>query len=354
VAAYYNEFDPKAAATLRELIRRGLIADGDVDERDLWDVSPDDLRSYTQVHLCAGIGVWSYALRRAGFPDDRGVWTVSCPCQPFSAAGKGLGFADERHLWPAVDYLIGERRPDLIVGEQVASKDGLAWIDLVQADLEGKGYAVGEADTCAAGFGAPHIRQRLYWVADAQDRGEPRDGRRGGKGSAAEGLGQQPFRGLSCSGLGDNDDARLEGYGSGHQAEGGRLGTLRPVAQAGQSGRVDDAERERFDAPRSGNNAGHDGQLTGATGEGSAGAGPANGHWRDADWLFCRDGKWRPVEPGTFPLAHGSAARVGRLRGYGNAIVAAQAQGFIEAFLESRHLRLMAMSEITNDKDIFA
>ena len=62
----------------------------------------------------------------------------------------------------------------------------------------------------------------------------------------------------------------------------------------------------------------------------SQSAGPLHGHWRDADWLFCRDGRWRPVEPGTFPLAHGAPARVGRLRAYGNAINAKQAQIFIE------------------------
>lgn len=63
--------------------------------------------------------------------------------------------------------------------------------------------------------------------------------------------------------------------------------------------------------------------------------GPTNGFWRDADWLGCRDGKWRPVEPGTRPLAHGAAARVGRLRAYGNALNAYQAEAFITAYLES-------------------
>ncbi len=64
------------------------------------------------------------------------------------------------------------------------------------------------------------------------------------------------------------------------------------------------------------------------------GAGPTNGIWRDADWLFCRDGKWRPVEPGTFPLAHGATSRVGRLRAYGNAINAEAARVFIEVMME--------------------
>lgn len=65
----------------------------------------------------------------------------------------------------------------------------------------------------------------------------------------------------------------------------------------------------------------------------SARPGPANGFWRSADWLACRDGKWRPVEPGTFPLAHGAAARVGRLRAYGNAINAEAARVFIESVM---------------------
>lgn len=60
--------------------------------------------------------------------------------------------------------------------------------------------------------------------------------------------------------------------------------------------------------------------------------GPTNGFWRNADWLRCRDERWRPVEPGTFPLAHGIANRVGRLRAYGNAIDLEPAKVFIEAF----------------------
>ena len=135
--SYYNEIDPFAAEMLRNLIKAGHIAPGDVDERSIEDVRPDDLRGYAQCHFFAGVGVWSYALRRAGYPDARPVWSGSCPCQPFSAAGKGAGFADERHLWPHFHWLIEQCRPPIVLGEQVASKDGLAWLDLVQADMEG-------------------------------------------------------------------------------------------------------------------------------------------------------------------------------------------------------------------------
>jgi DNA (cytosine-5)-methyltransferase 1 len=68
--------------------------------------------------------------------------------------------------------------------------------------------------------------------------------------------------------------------------------------------------------------------------------GPTNGQWGVADWLYCMDGKWRPVEPGTFPLAHGVSGRVGRLRAYGNAIVPAQAAEFICAYTEAAGLIL--------------
>lgn len=143
--AYYNEIDPFAAEWLRQLIKANLIAPGEVDERSIVDVRPDDIRDFTQCHFFAGIGVWSYALRHAGWRDDQPVWTGSCPCQPFSAAGKGGGFDDERHLWPAFFHLIRECKPSKVLGEQVASKDGLAWLDLVQADVEGEGYAIGAA-----------------------------------------------------------------------------------------------------------------------------------------------------------------------------------------------------------------
>lgn len=114
MSAYYNEIDPFAAQWLRELIKAGHIAPGEVDTRSIENVAADDLAGFTQCHFFAGIGTWSYALRCAGWPDDRPVWTGSCPCQPFSAAGKRKGTADERHLWPAFFRLISQCRPDVI------------------------------------------------------------------------------------------------------------------------------------------------------------------------------------------------------------------------------------------------
>jgi DNA (cytosine-5)-methyltransferase 1 len=176
VNALYNEIDPYASAWLENLIRQRSIASGAVDRRSVVDLKPADVRGRGQRHFFAGIGGWSLALRLAGVPDDADVWTGSCPCQGLSDAGKRLGARDPRHLWPAWFELIRECMPPVIFGEQVASRLGLDWLDLVRSDLEGRGYAFGASDLCAASVGAPHIRQRLFFVAFAG--GERREGER--------------------------------------------------------------------------------------------------------------------------------------------------------------------------------
>jgi DNA (cytosine-5)-methyltransferase 1 len=166
--AYYNENDEDKAAWLRELIHEGVVASGEVDTRSISAVWPEDLAGFSQHHFFAGIGVWSYALRLAGWPDDRPVWTGSCPCPSFSAAGKGGGFDDPRHLWPDWARLIRKCKPATVFGEQADDAIGFGWLDLVQTDLERENYAVGKAVLGACSVGAPHIRQRLYFVAHAE------------------------------------------------------------------------------------------------------------------------------------------------------------------------------------------
>jgi DNA (cytosine-5)-methyltransferase 1 len=184
MAVYYNENNKKCAAALRELMAAKLIPMGFVDERSIEDVAPNELYGYSQHHFFAGIGGWAYALQLAGWPDDRPVWTGSCPCQPFSAAGKGAGFDDERHLWPSFEWLIRQCRPATVIGEQAARKAGREWLAVVRSDLEVSGYAFGAADLCAAGVGAWHERQRHYWVAHSvrvQQRGKEQRGRSPGR-----------------------------------------------------------------------------------------------------------------------------------------------------------------------------
>lgn len=299
--ALYNECDPGASAWLRELAAAGMIAPGDVDSGDIRDVLPAELVGRTQCHFFAGIGVWSYALRLAGWADDRPCWTGSCPCQPFSEAGRREGLTDERHLWPSWFHLIEQCRPPVVFGEQVASGPAAEWLDLVHSDLEGIGYAVGAAVLPAAGVGAPHGRHRIFFVADCRGEGLEVGGEQ-----QARRQRQAAQRGCGALGLADDDGERF----------------------AGRAESNGEPERSREPASR----------RVDAGGRGFAGDRrpvPTNGHWRDADWLRCRDGRWRPVEPGTFPLAHGAPGRVGRLRGYGNAIVAQVAAAFIAAYMEA-------------------
>lgn len=299
VKTYYNEFDPKAAAWLRELIADGLIAPGVVDTRSITDVKPDELAGFTRCHFFAGIGGWDYALQLAGWPADAPVWTGSCPCQPFSVAGKGDGASDPRHLWPAWFKLIEACRPPVVFGEQVEAAIRHGWLDLVADDLERAGYAWRASVLPAAGVGAFHNRSRLWFVASA--------------------VANDDSRGREVSGL---EDARAAQDGP----HGGDSSARRDVADGrGAAGRVGEP----------------DGAREGGVQEGPR-AEPTGG-WAGTPviWIECRDGKYRAVpatrdweaEPTLFPLADGIPGRVGLLRGAGNAIVPQVAAAWVEEFL---------------------
>jgi DNA (cytosine-5)-methyltransferase 1 len=267
MAAYYNEWEPYAAQWLRNLIAAGHIAPGDVDERSIVDVRADDLKGYTQCHFFAGIGGWSYALRLAGWPDDRPVWTGSCPCQDYSIAGKKRRQQGSRHLWPDWHGLIKKCRPAIIFGEQVTGAIAAGWLDDVFNDLEKDLYAGAAARLPACCVTSPQERERLFFVAD-RDCGE-------------------------CT----RERTRPEEYDF-------ALGDKRILADP------DSGHEQWWSGPlQVGWNA-IEGEIT------------RSGRKRRAQWL---------IKPGVPLLAHGIPFRMGRIGAYGNAIVPQVAAEFIKA-----------------------
>ncbi|WP_291198309.1 DNA (cytosine-5-)-methyltransferase [Dyadobacter sp.] len=90
------------------------------------------------------------------------------PCQPYSTAGKRLGKEDNRHLWPEMLRAIREIQPSWVVGENVrglTNWNGGLVFDEVQADLENEGYEVTPFLLPACAVGAPHRRDRIWFVA---------------------------------------------------------------------------------------------------------------------------------------------------------------------------------------------
>jgi DNA (cytosine-5)-methyltransferase 1 len=310
MTAYYNEIDPNAAQWLRNLIDAGHIAKGDVDTRSIHDVRPDDLRGYTQCHFFAGIGGWSLALRLAGWPDDKPVWTGSCPCQSFSTAGRQKGKADERHLWPVWFSLIKEYHPTALFGEQVANAITHGWLDDVYEGLESQGYAVGSAVLPACSVGAPHKRDRLWFVGYPEH-----DGRN------------------ATALAGSNDEAiqhHAQGQNSASQFEG--TGNSEHVADFPEQG-LSDGREQTLERPESKPE--------------SERCSSSSSHFTvGIEWLNCPDGKARPVKSGLPLLAYGVSGRVATmlsngeahwynrttaLKGLGNAIVPQVAAEFIKA-----------------------
>lgn len=331
---YYNEFDKGAAAWLRELITAKLIPFGYVDERSITEVTTSDVQGFTQCHFFAGIGGWSLALQLAGVPASTRLWTGSPPCQPFSTAGKQLGQFDERHLAPVFLNLVSKCRPPVLFGEQVAAAIGKSWMCDLQTHLEGEDYAVGFTVLPACGVGAPHKRDRLFF--GAKQLGDTNSERHNWQHALLQREGQEDMPEVTRTGeagsVADANDTRPQGWeGMLERAH------EQPIGASGVAGELADTYQQHCNIGRcdSGDARGKQ-QRPSKLSECErtiSDANPHNGFWSDADWLGCRDGKFRPVESGTFPLANGIPSRVGRLRGYGNAIVPQVAAEFVKAFM---------------------
>lgn len=336
---YFNEHDKFAAQWLRN-----LFPEATVDDRDIQQVAAADVAGFRRCHFFGGIGGWEYALQLAGF--DGECWTGSCPCQPLSSAGKRAGEKDERHLWPEFYRLISECRPATIFGEQVASNDGLEWLDGVSLDLEELGYAVGASDLPAAGDGAPDPRQRFFWLAYAGCsivQRWRRCGQASSENGAVKGEAQQRKRRRAdaCDRCETDRMANSANIGTSaaeqaRQLKTQRGGTVDGLVHANGAGSFEGLETTATDR--------HWDSVVAA------------GSWHHYRIIKCRDGKLRRIsaQPGDEPLAYGiprdlgrripelrsvaksaRSNRVGRLRGYGNAIVPQLAATFIRAFMEA-------------------
>jgi DNA (cytosine-5)-methyltransferase 1 len=362
---YYNENDPFAANWLKELIKAELIPNGEVDDRSIADVEPQDLVYFNQHHFFAGIGGWPYALELSGWNADRPVWTGSCPCQSLSCAGKGLGEKDERHLWPIFCSLIEKLRPPTVFGEQVASKDGREWLSGVRNDLEALGYAVGAADLPAASIGAPHKRNRLFWVGYASGQGLPerRSNERIQQKTVGSHQGEAVIGGSDNGWVANANGQRQQGKQIRlHKQSGNGKARQEIFKVAGRSGNGRLANTKR-NGRRSNQQGWQEKKRT-------------FNFWFNSAFIQCADGKARRVpgrvadnkckglqererksgkaiqriewtcgsdapepkiEPVLFPLANGVQNRVGILRGAGNAIVPQVAAEFITAFMNINH-----------------
>lgn len=322
---------------LRQMMADGLIMRGVVDERSITEVSPDDLNDFTQCHFFAGIGGWALALRAAGWPDDRPVWTGSAPCQPFSSAGRQKGKDDERHLFPCWLNLIRERGAPVIFGEQVATAIAHGWLDDVYQGLEAEGYAVGAAVLPACGVGAPHRRDRLWFVAHASQQGQLQCGLRDegklreGPCSAQSEGGQQASMHLGYSQNGSMADAESQRGGKGLTDSGGGgsgsgAGKISSTFNHSDSN-VDDPQQPRLEGlPWDG------GREEGW--EESQRPAPTSVFWAGAGVADCPDGKRRLVEPSIPLLAYGVQHRRPILHALGNAIIPQVAEAFIRSFME--------------------
>lgn len=306
---YYNEWDNFAAEWLRELIKDGLIPDGEVDTRSIADVRPEDLKGFTQCHFFAGIGGWSRALQLAGWSPDRPVWTGSPPCQPFSTAGKQSGKDDLRHLWPAFFNLIRECSPPTIFGEQVASAIRFGWLDDLQRDLEAEGYAAAAVVLPGGAVSAPHKRDRLFFVANSCGQRLSRHWGLGKESLSQRREGEKRHCTKGCSAI---FVGNAEHDGSYEASD-----TRGVVKEKNKT------KRNRHEVSE---------QLEGTSRSAITGD---ICFWEDSEVIYCRDGKCRPIptEPALFPLANGISNRVGILRGAGNAIVPQAAAEIIKAVM---------------------
>jgi DNA (cytosine-5)-methyltransferase 1 len=342
---YYNDNNKKICHWLEKLIENNLIPNGVVDSRDIKEVKGSELVDFDQIHLFAGIGGWAYALQLANWPLEKKIMTGSCPCQPFSSANNNKkGFDDERHLWPEMFRIIKESKIDTIFGEQVAAKPGYAWLSRVQTNLEEEDFVVGICELAAGGFGAPHKRQRLFWVAHTRcdkegllqesrisnEENGVESSSEFGRTSTPEFLANTEFFRLRSKRLREIEEEARKSKETEEERERFRVDsgasdglTLFPLGDADRNGFNGEnpclSERERTSREDSFTYKGHD-------------------YWAQYELATGWDGKTRRIKPGVRLLVDGLRNRLVKLSGLGNAIVPQVAAEFIKAYMEIENI----------------
>ena len=127
----------------------------------------EDIRTLTNATDAGAEGV------RRERQDEVFLLTGGFPCQPFSHAGKRKGTSDDRHLWPEMRRVIQEFTPRYVVAENVRgllSIEGGMVFEQVCLDLEALGYEVQPFIIPACAVNAPHRRDRIWIVANAEHK----------------------------------------------------------------------------------------------------------------------------------------------------------------------------------------
>lgn len=207
--------------------------------------------------------------------------TAGYPCQPFSIAGRRAGTDDPRHLWPHVARVSRESEAALIFLENVPGHLSLGF-DVVCQDLHSMGYKVAAGLFSAEEIGAPHLRKRLFILANRI-------------GSRLAWPWLHLLQGTEGQSIPDSGGAGAELA----QPVCGGLGRTTTVGQASQSGQGQEEASAQLD------------------GSGNRDVWPPK---PGDDWTGVAEQYW-PVEPSVCRVANGTAGRVDRLRACGNGVV---------------------------------
>lgn len=167
------------------------------------------MKKLTAIELCAGAGGQALGLEFAGFEHtalveidphccntlriNRPNWNVierdlrefdgipyrgidllagGLPCPPFSKAGKQLGDADERNLFPEAIRLVRETRPRAVMIENVRGILDAVFEDYrtyVSGEIASLGYRTDWRILNASDYGVPQLRPRVVFIALRDD-----------------------------------------------------------------------------------------------------------------------------------------------------------------------------------------